>query len=359
MTVSELRVLIWAPEVGQPFGGQIVQLEMTASHLRDLGVEVDWYRGETPDLTGVTVVHGYNLNRQQIRVARTARVPICLSTVYWSKAYMTGQLTPRTHLEEIRVRARAAAVLGVGALRGRHVQKSLGYLRYEVETRACFEAADMLFPNSLMEAEQIILDLDVTTPVHIVPNGVDPALFTNTTPWDQRAGVLSVGRIEPHKNQLRLIEALAGTGIPLTLVGEPHPHHPRYVRHVERAVRAAGNVDLVPRVDHGELAAVYNRHRAHALPSGFETTGLVSLEAALCGCNIVTTDVGYAREYLDDDAGYCDPYDIGSIRAAVVAAVEAPAPDSRLADRIRDRYTWRRAAEETLEAYQQLAESGV
>ena len=103
---------------------------------------------------------------------------------------------------------------------------------------------------------------------------------------------------------------------------------------------------------YSELTALYESARVHVVPSSFETTGLVSLEAALSGCNIVTTDRGYAREYLGDNAWYCDPSDSRSIAEAVLAAWESP-PDPSLRARILDNYTWDHTARATLEGYLQ------
>jgi glycosyltransferase involved in cell wall biosynthesis len=88
----------------------------------------------------------------------------------------------------------------------------------------------------------------------------------------------------------------------------------------------------------------------HVMPSWFETTGLVSLEAALAGCNVVSTSRGHAREYLGDLAWYCQPDDPTSIRSAVQAAWNAPARPA-LRERILSEYTWRHAAIATLMAY--------
>ena len=68
---------------------------------------------------------------------------------------------------------------------------------------------------------------------------------------------------------------------------------------------------------HKDLAALYQKARVHVLPSCFETTGLVSLEAALSGCRIATTNRGFAREYLLDHATYLDPADPASIAQIV------------------------------------------
>jgi glycosyltransferase involved in cell wall biosynthesis len=89
------------------------------------------------------------------------------------------------------------------------------------------------------------------------------------------------------------------------------------------------------------------------VPSWFETTGLVSLEAALSGCSIATTDRGHAGEYFDGYAWYLDPeVDDSILRAVRNAWAHPPSPELRA--RILDRYTWSHVAEATLAAYRTL-----
>jgi glycosyltransferase involved in cell wall biosynthesis len=90
----------------------------------------------------------------------------------------------------------------------------------------------------------------------------------------------------------------------------------------------------------------------HALVSWYDTPGLVSLEAAMAGCRIVTTDRGSAREYFGSTVDYCDPADPESIRRAVVAAWERPKPARDLQRLVYRNYCWERAARATLRGYQ-------
>ncbi|MBA2517590.1 MAG: glycosyltransferase family 4 protein [Solirubrobacterales bacterium] len=188
----------------------------------------------------------------------------------------------------------------------------------------------------------------MTTPSHVVPNAVDHAFYT---PGDgPRAGVFCAARIEPHKNQLELIRALEPTRLELTLAGSVHPHHADYY---EACRRAAGpRVRFVEHTTGEALRELYRAARVHVLPSRFETTGLSSLEAALCGCSVVTTERGYAREYLRTHAYYCDPNDRASIRGAVVAAYDRPRRG--LPERILANYTWAHTARATVGAYQRV-----
>jgi glycosyltransferase involved in cell wall biosynthesis len=236
--------------------------------------------------------------------------------------------------------------------RGELLEASLRFSTDETVDFAAFESADLLLPNAVGEGASLVADFGVTTPVFPVPNGVDPDSFsTPGPPFGDRELVLYVGRVEPHKNQLGLINALKGSGMSLVIAGHEHPDHADYVRACRRA--GEGWVEFKLSFAPDELADLYHRARVHVVPSWFETTGLVSLEAALSGCSIATTDRGYAGEYFDRYAWYLDPAATGSILQAVRSAWDNP-PSPELRQRILDRYTWSHVAEATLAAYEAL-----
>ena len=129
--------------------------------------------------------------------------------------------------------------------------------------------------------------------------------FTPPEESTHRAGVAYVGRIEPHKNQLGLIRELRGTGIAVVLAGPSHPHHAKYAERCRKEADAF--VTFSSRRRRAGSARGLSRAAVHVLPSWFETTGLVSLEAAATGCAVVTTNRGYVKEYFGDLVFYCDP----------------------------------------------------
>src|SRR5262249_52308952 len=153
--------------------------------------------------------------------------------------------------------------------------------------------AGIVLPNSKAEADQLaaILGADRRR-IQVVPNGVDEsfaaddALAHAGTPRDR---VAFVGRVEPRKNLLGLIRALRPTGLGLLVVGDAVPGHEGYAARCRHEGR--GFVAWTPRLDHDDprLRAAYTRARVLALPSLFETPGLVALEAALAGCAVVVT----------------------------------------------------------------------
>lgn len=195
-------------------------------------------------------------------------------------------------------------------------------------------------------------------PAQVVPNAVRPERFIQATPdafvqqFGLRDFVLCAARIEPFKNQLMLIWALRGTGIPLVLAGKvSEPEYGALCRQW-----AGENVHFVGELPPELLASAYAAARVHAMPSWAETPGLTSIEAALAGCAIVVGNQGAEREYFGDFAYYCNPADVDSVREAVLKAWEDRDMARREAFReyILKRYTWVETARITAQAYEQV-----
>ncbi len=334
-------------------GGNSVQMSETRRALEDLGVQVEVSAEASPDLSAFDLVHTFNLGRPEEPFrhcldAVQAGKPVALSTVYWDfgEFWEWGDpdywlLPPPTEGPPEPQRAPAP-----DPIETRH-RARLDQLR-----RAAIECAAVYLPNARGEAALLAdtYGTDASRTV-VVTNAVGEAFFdADPEPFVERYGlrdfVLCAGRVEKRKNQLALVAALRGTGIPLVVIGQANP--PEYRDLCRRY--ADEHVVFIDALPHEQLAGAYAAARVHALTGWFETPGLSSLEAAAAGCNIVTTDRGTAREYFGDSAWYCDPRSIRSIKQAVLEAYES-APREELRARIRERCSWRRAAESTLEGY--------
>jgi glycosyltransferase involved in cell wall biosynthesis len=346
----EMKVLILLNRGGVA-GGHVVQATKTAEALRSLGVDVVLSEMLDADARDYDAVHSFGAPRGVLRIARSAGAAVVVTPIWWSAGYRilpSGRRARSLLTLERSIRLTYSALNRGFDETSRRLRKPFG------EKALLFELADLLLPNSELEAEQIRLDLDVTTPMHVVPNAIDPDIFSPLASSTQRSGVACVGRIEPHKNQLGLINELKGLGIPLRVVGPEHPDHLEYA---ERCRQAADETVSFSRGGTQEaLRDVYRSAAVHILPSWFETTGLASLEAAASGCAVVTTSRGYARAYFGEHATYCDPARIGSIRTAVLEASRR-GPSPALQEMVVTKYTWMKAAEATLAGYQIAVQS--
>jgi glycosyltransferase involved in cell wall biosynthesis len=173
--------------------------------------------------------------------------------------------------------------------------------------------------------------------------------------------VLHVGTIEPRKNLDRLLEAFqrlraAGEDVKLVIVGSKGWLFQSFFQCLEEldlgdAVRLPG---YVPDVD---LPAIYSGARLVAVPSLYEGFGLPVLEAMACGAPVVCSNSSSLPEVGGDAARYFEPTDV----AAMVDAIQTVWRDGALRGQMRQdglaraaRFSWTRAAEETMAVYDQL-----
>ncbi len=344
-------------------GGDTTQILKTADGLRARGVQVTLTSDPRVELSRFDLAHLFHLDRLWenepiCRRLRQTGMPAVLSTIYWpadefdrhARAGFQGMLA-RTigsrGYENLRLMQRALLHAGRAP---RRLSLSSRMLSFRRAGRSVLETVRAILPNSIAEQQVIERTFGVACPAVVVPNAADVGLFhVEAGAAGPRTGVLCVGRIEPRKNQLALIEALRDSAVPLTLVGQAGRYSRRYYEKCRR--RGADRVTFAPPCDAAELRKHYNAACVHACVSWYETPGLVSLEAALCGCAIVATPGGCTREYLGSDAQYAEPADPSSIREAVEAAIAA-GPQDALADRIRTQYTWSEAAAATQSAYE-------
>ncbi|MCA9243564.1 MAG: glycosyltransferase family 4 protein [Phycisphaerales bacterium] len=350
-------------------GGDTTQILKTAAGLRAIGVQVTL----TSELSAFArandydVAHLFHLDRlweniPASRVAANRGKPIALSTIYWPSDEFD-------RLARTGVQGRLSRILGtngyqslrqaqrgiLAAIETRNLRSAIaGITRFRAGVRALLRRASVILPNSAVERDCVWREFGVQTPCQVVPNAVDPAIFGGAPSRDGREGVLCVGRIEPRKNQLALIRAMRDSSTPLTFVGASGRFSRDYAAECRRL--AGPNTRWIEQVEPAALPPLYRAAKAHACVSWYETPGLASLEAALCGCAIVVTPGGSTREYFQNDAHYSEPDKPETIRAAIEAALAQPAPPA-LAQRVAREYNWAAAAGATLAAYQMIAAS--
>jgi glycosyltransferase involved in cell wall biosynthesis len=221
---------------------------------------------------------------------------------------------------------------------------------------------DAILPNSIMEKELLLRDFPCTRSKYsyIIFNCIDIEIFNSvgiSKRWGVTRGlnqfVLCVGRLEPRKNQLRLVQVMRKTNIPIVMVGRRM--NMQYYKGIKDAMKATDV--LIEETDQQQLKQIYAAARVHVLPSIYDTPGLASLEAGAMGCNIVTSDIGSQREYFGDMVDYCNPYDHASIYRAIEKACQREWPNECLQKHIRENYTWQVAAKQTLKAYTRVVKS--
>ncbi len=189
-----------------------------------------------------------------------------------------------------------------------------------------------------------------STPVHVVPHGVDPGWSTATPPGAglrSRLGlpsayVVFVGTLEPRKDLRTLLAAhrLLPDAPPLVLVGPPG---------WGEQVDASGAVTPGFLAD-DDLRQVVAGAAALVLPSRDEGFGLTVLEALAAGTPVVASDLPVLREVGGTAVAYAPVGDAEGFAAALSAVLSSPGdPAARRAQAAG--FTWSRSAELHRAAY--------
>ncbi|HLH70852.1 MAG TPA: MSMEG_0565 family glycosyltransferase [Candidatus Dormibacteraeota bacterium] len=220
----------------------------------------------------------------------------------------------------------------------------------------------------------------------VVTNGVDARRFAredgSRPRMRRRLGVeggflfLTVGGIEPRKNSLALIEALAlaraRLQLPLRLAvvgGHSFQDHAAYREMVLDRARGLGlqvgheegDVLMAGTVPDAQLPAWYHAADAFVFPSTREGWGLAVLEAMASSLPVIASDIPVFREYLEPGRGVLlvPPEDREALAAAMASLVTDPrllAELGRQGPEVAARYSWERCGQEHVRFYRRLLE---
>ncbi|MEK7520605.1 MAG: glycosyltransferase family 1 protein [Patescibacteria group bacterium] len=144
--------------------------------------------------------------------------------------------------------------------------------------------------------------------------------------------LLTVARLDPHKNVHRLVESLAlirRNNLSLSLVIVGGKHEPEYSKLVEETVlrhNLGNSVHFAPFVEEEDLPAVYSLAEAFIFISLSEGFGLPMLEAMGAGTPVIASGLSVMPEIAGDAALFIDPYDVN----AIAAGIEKLLADDRL-----------------------------
>ncbi|MDX2269731.1 MAG: glycosyltransferase family 1 protein [Bryobacter sp.] len=210
--------------------------------------------------------------------------------------------------------------------------------------------------------------------VKVIYNGVSPA-FRPIAPsqaftWvSQRFGVqwpyvLSVGDLQPRKNHLGLIEAFTdllreNPQLPhhLLLVGKPTWFAQR-VYDAARVSPVADRIHFTGFVNDEDLLHLYNAAELFVYPSHYEGFGLPIVEAQACGRAVACSNTSAMPEVADSAALLFDPTSREEMYRAMrdlLIDPELRTRMERLGQKNSLRFSWERAAEQTLDVYYEVA----
>jgi len=184
--------------------------------------------------------------------------------------------------------------------------------------------------------------------------------------------LLYAGRISPHKNVVRMIEAFSALktalerdqiypDLKLIIIGDDLSGNPDLRRTVVRSgvqhdVRFLGFVPIEV------LRIFYDEAKIFVFPSLYEGFGLPPLEAMAHGTPVVTSNVSSLPEVVGGAAVLVNPENVFEIMRALHRVLT----DQALRDRLKERgyqqaakFSWETSVRRILDSYHQIADAGI
>jgi glycosyltransferase involved in cell wall biosynthesis len=118
------------------------------------------------------------------------------------------------------------------------------------------------------------------------------------------------------KNVFRLIRAAKKYGFKLVLAGSTGTSKQKEA--ILKEIGDFENITVLGFISNEKKNELYAKAKVFALPSLNEGVGIVALDAAAMGCEIVLTNIGGPKEYYNNLAELVDPFNIDSIGKAIM-----------------------------------------
>jgi glycosyltransferase involved in cell wall biosynthesis len=191
--------------------------------------------------------------------------------------------------------------------------------------------------------------------VVVTGDGLDPAFGQTGRRPDRPPYLLFVGALQPRKDPVVALEALARlpNDLQLVMVG-PAKRGEGEVRSALHRLRLTSRVQLTGYIPQNELAELYRGAACMIFPSRYEGFGLPVLEAMASGTPVVTTTAGAIPEVAGEAAVLVPPGDAEALADGIRKAL-ANRDQLVVAGLERaQEFQWAEVARRTLAVYREL-----
>lgn len=242
----------------------------------------------------------------------------------------------------------------------------------EIEKNLALDSSRVICCSQYMQDEVCNLFGRPREDLRIIPNGVDPDLFTSlpVTPrfdiGDDEQVVFFIGRLVPEKGVWQLIncfpEVLKAVPQAKLYIGGRGPQKVA----LEKLARENGIADKVyftGFIAKEDRNYVYNRAKVAVFPSLYEPFGIVALEAMATNTPVIVGNVGGLAEIVSDGFNglKVSPGSEEELAAAIIKLLT----DEKLAGNLQDNgyqtvksvYSWEVIASSTIEVYNEVIKS--
>lgn len=174
----------------------------------------------------------------------------------------------------------------------------------------------------------------------------------------KRPFILTVGERRPHKNHIGLIRAYAQShsrhSHDLLIVGQPYQDYTEPEATAQQ-LGLAGQVHFLSDLSFTDLIAAYTAADLFVLVSFYEGFGLPIIEAMQCDTPVIAANTTAAGEVLGSGGLAVNPANQTEITAAIDHVLSSQERQQDLimhGSQWRTRFSWERAAVQTLQVYQ-------
>lgn len=157
---------------------------------------------------------------------------------------------------------------------------------------------------------------------------------------------------QPRKNVVRLVKAASKYGFSLKIAGKGSPS--REYDEINRVASCCSNIEILGFISEEQKIDLYKRAKVFALPSVSEGVGIVAVDAALYGADIVVTNIGGPKEYYDGMAELVNPYDVDAIGKACLRLLDNKTYQPALRRHVVANYSLSVIADKLIEVYKSL-----
>lgn len=180
-----------------------------------------------------------------------------------------------------------------------------------------------------------------------LPGDADPALVLERLGLEDGNFLLAVARLVPEKGLHDLIDAYERSNCTAKLViAGSADHQSDYAR--DLLARAGDRIIFTGVQSRATLKCLYERCSLFVMPSYHEGLPIAALEAASCGARILLSDIPANLDIGLDPRNY---FPVGNV-AALTERLNADCADFQVdRDSVRARFSWDKAAEDTLNVY--------
>ena len=174
--------------------------------------------------------------------------------------------------------------------------------------------------------------------------------------------ILYVGTIEPRKNLITLVKAfeeiLRSTTLrpQLVIAGKKGWLTDELFAYIASA-KLGDRICMTGYLGDDDLRALYSACEVMVYPALYEGAGLPTLEAMACGAVVITTNTPAIVEMVSNKARLFSPQDFRVLAQQIVELLTNPGMRESMSREGIDhaaRFTWERAAQETMKIYRQV-----